>query len=1221
MPKTERRLVLLTTLVLAGLVLPPLAPSAAAQAQADLHVVHVTAGSPRYLVPATVTVTIENRGGVAMTGNWQLFLGWNGLEDRDCINAHEGVSDQVNTNKPCYYRHGPADGAIGAGERKVITVAWTPGGPQRGTGRIHAQIGPWGIQTEGQEDNPTPLPTENPAGNVASFSVTVHSPVVTAVPDRVPVTDGGNPNAPWRWEQVTRECETPQNLTTWGCRATPGREVRFAFNVTNAGTIADSYTGYVQFTNAQKEADLAAKGYRFNLSPQPVAVPRGATERVYLTVYVPETELRNHGVNLNVSDQDALRLRWYSSVNTDVHTSATRHCEGCTDPTLPTLYAGVRRGMNATTNETFKAIRPAESATFNVRVENTGNDEDTYNVTLVPGTAGFNDSWQPRITEPPRLRAGEAANATIDLVPPEDAPKGLYPFTLLVRSNGDPTIQKRIPFTADLLQKWGLASSLLPSSTQVAPGEKATYALTLTNLGNGMDNATLTLGGQPGGWDVGLSETRVRLAPFGSARVLLNVTAPPGTAAGTEARIKIDATSEGSNNPLGFPKEKAPEANALLTVLSRPNVDVTLEGASKKFVDAGASTDWTLVVRNTGNLASTFNVELKNPDTSWVATATPQTLTLNPLQQGSVSVSLRAPGDSLVGETLRVTAVVASASVPDRYDEETLVGAVSGSDLSVKSMVANTTTPYTGDPLALDIVVANEGNKAPPRNATLRVLLIQGGVERVIDEIDYPASELPGGRRFSARALWDTTGVEGPGVLVARIDPADAIREIDDSAASNEASLAIVLRTFDVSLTAPEGLSGRPGEKVTYGERPHVFLLRHRGNQPTEPVRVHVESEHGWIDPEKAQISLELPRGAEVPVPVELIVPQVPGAATDALRVTVVPTLRPNSVVSASVTTRVLDEEKPRVLDVDVTPAKARIGENVTIEALVRDATGVREVKARLVSPANDTSTLPMAHVGGDRWALRQSFTVAGDWRVFVEASDNAEPANVNVTLDDLVPFTIDPGSAPAIRLAEGQGTTIRSGTPVKLNVTDPLGVARAAYVIRGITYDMPRPFQIDTSAFPAGNVEVLVEAENVYGVKAQQRFNLTVDNTPPEVRKVTLDPEAPRANQDAILRIETDPNVESVEVLLRKDGRVLETRAATKKGPGLFELLLNPGEGDYVLDVTAKDAAGNVKLEEGAVQFSAKPKSPFEVPAPGIALLALALAGAALLAARRRAR
>ena len=80
----------------------------------------------------------------------------------------------------------------------------------------------------------------------------------------------------------------------------------------------------------------------------------------------------------------------------------------------------------------------------------------------------------------------------------------------------------------------------------------------------------------------------------------------------------------------------------------------------------------------------------------------------------------------------------------------------------------------------------------------------------------------------------------------------------------------------------------------------------------------------------------------------------------------------------------------------------------------------------------------------------------------------------------------VDPGSAPVIKLAEGQATTIRSGTPVRLNITDPLGVGRAAYVIRGITYDMPRPYQIDTSSFPNGTVEVAVEAENVYGVKAR---------------------------------------------------------------------------------------------------------------------------------------
>jgi uncharacterized membrane protein len=1214
---------------LALLALPALAAPASAQTgQADLQV-RLSVGVPRYLTATTITVTVENRGtrDFDTTQGWQIFVGWNGLGDGQCATRSEQATS-TNANAPCYVRFPPGvlNAPIRVGDVVTRTISWTPrGADQRGDGLLWGAIMPLGLSSDSYRTNPADLPGEDPAGNSRSIPVLVHAPQVRVVPAREDAPGTTSRNAFWRWEDVTQDC-LPANLTTTvGCRARPGSEARFAYTVHNLGTHTDSFIAdYVYGSEADRDA-VAAKGYRFRLSSEVVTLAPGASQTVDLYVAMPEAELRNQGLNLNgtADPSPAVWLRWYSRENPAVHTSATEHCTDqatCVDPALPTMVAGVVRGLNATSNETYRAVKSGHPATFNVRIENHGNDEDAYNVTLVPDRSDLNESWRPRVTSPGRVPAHAAANATLELLPPSEAVKGPYRFTLRVRSDGDATGQAvaDVAFVADLQQRFGVLSALLPSSREVAPGEKATYALTVTNLGNGQDNATIALSNLTPGWDVTLADPVLALPPLGTATTQLNVTAPPGTAAGARSEVKVLVTSQGTNGDPGAPLEKAPEVAATALVLSRPNPEMTLDGPAKRFVDAGAGTDFVLQVRNVGNVASNFTLAPENPDPAWVVAATPGHLVLGPLEGGAITVRLRAPQDARVGETLRVVLTIRSTSDDRMRDQETIVGAVSGPDLAVKAILPNATSPYSGDPLALDVVLANEGNKAPATNVTLRVLFIQAGVERVVGERDLSASDLPGGRRFTERIVWDTAGVEGPGVLVARIDPGDAVREIDDSAASNEAGVVLTLRTFDVTVTPPQGLSGRPGEKLTYGEKPHVFLLRHRGNAATEPVRVLVESQNGWIDPERASLSMDLPRGAEVPIPLDVLIPFRPGAPSDLLRVTVIPTLRPHGAVSATVTTRVLDEEKPVIVSATATPARVKLNQNLTLEAVVRDATGVASVKAHLVSPTNDTSVLPMAFVGGERWALAQTFNVAGPYRFFVEAVDRAEPPNGNVSRNDLVEFFVDPGSAPTIRLADGQATTLRSGTPVRLNVTDPLGVGRAAYVIRGITYEMSRPYQIDTSSFPAGTVDVAVEAENVYGVKTTARFTLTIDNAPPGIRSVTLSPEDPDVNQDALLTVETDAKVESVDVLIRKDGRVLETRAAERKGPGVFELLLNPGEGDYVLDVTARDAAGNVKLQEGAVSFSARPGSPFEVPGAGLLLVALALVGAAMLSRRR---
>jgi hypothetical protein len=250
------------------------------------------------------------------------------------------------------------------------------------------------------------------------------------------------------------------------------------------------------------------------------------------------------------------------------------------------------------------------------------------------------------------------------------------------------------------------------------------------------------------------------------------------------------------------------------------------------------------------------------------------------------------------------------------------------------------------------------------------------------------------------------------------------------------------------------------------------------------------------------------------------------------------------------------------------------------------------------------------------RYAATQPWTAAGSYGVTLAAIDNAPQANANDTHEVLARFTVTPGSVPAIALASGQSTTIRTGSPVKLVITDPLGIAKANYTVKGVTYDMGRNFTIDTSGFAAGSYDVTVTAENLYHVPGTARFSLTVDNTPPGIRVVTLAPTAPRAGEDVVVHVETDAKVTGVQVLVKKDGAVIETHDAVRKSPGVFETTLNPREGQYTLDVTAKDAAGNQKLSEGAVVFSAKAGS--VIPGPGLGLIVGALALLAL-ASRRR--
>lgn len=1198
--------------------------------QPDLVVLSVDVGSNRVRgIDAPVTIIVKNQGNGTFTAatGWQVFVGLDGYNEANCIEPGAG---QVQTASDCYQRVPPGDPrtSIAAGNTVTFTFMWnaTKGTVPNVPMYVHTEIGALGATPGDNSGNSCSGPdAPRCENNRQTWPIFVKAPGVRAVPlDRVePPTANSNVNTAWNFQDVPDEpCPVAPATLKIACRAPPGKLLVASYNLKNLGNAQDSFTGSVL-----DGEQLFARGYQFFFAPEVVTLGPNQEKEVRLQILVPETEVANSKVNINNTRSFA---RWTSSLNGAIHTDLESNpgCDEnngkliqdgfCQDPSLPSLIVGFKRDVNATSNETFRTVYTGEQATFNITLNNTGNAPDTYVIKLDRERMFINDSWLPSISNPGLVQPKTERNASISILPPANATNRSYTFDVLIQSAGDTngTTLRRLKFHAALDQRFGLAGAAdVPA--RIVPGEEVKYNLAITNTGNGIDNVTLDLQGTVFDWNARLSTSTLQIPPFETRTFTLTARPPPNTAENLEASFFVNATSEGPRD-MGFDQRvKAPPIQSRATVLRGPNMLLAVP-VNTTFIDPGKSFEYDVLVTNTGNVADNVSISAVPQHPDWVVTYTPNSTVLEPTGQAVFRVKVRAPGEAAVGETSKTFVSFQSTVNPALTRQTTLEGRVSGPDLFASGILADSGSPapYEGDLLTVSATVGNGGNKMPDRNVTLRVYFVQGGIERAIGERVFTPQELPAGRQFAVTFEWNTTGVEGAGMLLSRIDVGDRVSEIDETVGSNEATRAITLRTFDIRVVPAQGLSGRPGEKISYTEQPNVFLVEYRGNQPTEPVTIKIESEHGWGS---SEAQLALPRGSVIPILVTLDIPARPGAAQDTLRITVTPGLRPNAVVTASTTTTVIDDERPRIVAITVTPPSPKLGEDATIEAIVTDATGLSAVRAFVLTPANETMPVVLSPAGNDRFTRTQPWTVAGRYRVSIEATDGAQPANTNSTRELVGNFVVQPGSAPVVKLAEGQGTTIRTGSFVKLNITDPLGVAKASYTIKGITYDLARPaFQIDTSSFTAGTVDLAVTAENIYGAATTARFTLTVDNTPPGIRGVTITPAEPKASEDVTVRIETDAKVEAVEVLIKKDGAVVETRTAVRKAQGNFELLFNPGEGAYTIDVTAKDAAGNTKLAQGAVVFTSKPGSPFDVPAPGFALVALALAVAVLLARRR---
>lgn len=1254
------RIVAVTFVALLALQVLPAPASAQLGDGPDLKIEAVDAGggARTALVSAPVNVTVRNVGSANFPGTtgWMIFLGLNGVSNAHCIEPGAGTTatQPSPATSPCYIRVTPGNQqghslSIPAGEARTYTMLWDATREQANqSATVYAEILPLGGTPGGDMQSCTGPDgqVKDPRTNVApcennrhSTPIFVGEPGVRSVPKRQPSPSAvnGNTNSAWKETEVQDNvCPVAPAILDEGCKVRAGRSIAAAYDVTNVGTVDDSYTPSLVGNNVQ---NMLTAGYTFNFAPQTFSLGPGQKREVKLTIFIPENVTAEASTNLGTASEYA---RWTSTRAPVVDTADDQNpgCQKdpavrvyCVNPTLPTFVVDFRRAFNITANYTFDDMDLSETSEYQLNITNEGNAEDSFNITFVKNGGDFvgsiNDSWSPRIDgahcvgcDPaaPTAVLAKGANKTvrIQIKPPNNVTNGTHFFEVQVKSKGDTDGTApckrfeglnlvlsegscKVRFYAHVRQRWEI-DGFGDVAARVVPGETVVYNLGMTNNGNGYDNVTLELQTTVFGWDVRLSNSTLRLTPFNTTPFTLTVTSPPKTDENTIGAFFVNATPSGPQD-VPLQNRNGTSIESQMTIIRGSNIRLEAP-VNTSFVDAGAVVDFNVLVTNIGNIADNFTIPTPERPADWGVTVTPEFLDLQPNQQGTVKVSLRAPAAAEVGE--KATATLKARSTVDRSREKSLnlEARISGPDLFVDNVLVNSTNPYSGDPLEVSVVLGNSGNKAHDRNATLKVYFVQGGVERVIGELVYPALFIPGQRRLTETFPWDTTNVEGPGVLLARIDTDNNVKEIDDSAASNERTRALTLRTFDIKLTPAQGLSARPGEKLTYSESPNVFIARYDGNQPTEPVTIRFESEHGWLT-SRSELTLALPRGTPIPIIASLDIPTLPGAARDTLTMTVVPALRPEETLRASATTTIIDEEKPIVRAIIATPAAATLGETVAIEVLVEDATGASSATAYVTFPTNETSAVTLVKVAPDRFRGERTFTVAGRYRVAAEVLDAADPPNKNDTRLALGSFVVSPGSAPTIRLAPGQATTIRTGSPIKLDIRDPLGIGDASYSIQGVTYELNAPgFQIDTSTFQAGTIKINVTAENIYGVSSSQEFTFLVDNAAPGITRVTISPERPRANADVTITVQTEAKVEAVDILVKRDGQVVQTLNATKRGVGTFVATFNPSEGDYTIDVTARDAAGNTKLQDRAVVFSARAGSPLPGPAPWMLLV-----------------
>jgi uncharacterized membrane protein len=241
-----------------------------------------------------------------------------------------------------------------------------------------------------------------------------------------------------------------------------------------------------------------------------------------------------------------------------------------------------------------QSSQPGKVITYTLRLTNTGNAADTFNLSYVGN--GVNGQSEPSTVGPVNALSGANFNVVVKV---SDA--------ALLNSSDVVTV------TAVSVQGGGSASSVLtatatavytltltpPTGAQTAdPGGWVTYTVWLSNTGNAADTFNLTYAGDGSGAPNAVNSIGP-IGAFNSASFVVTASVPLTALAGSHSNLWVTGASQ----------HTSVQASILITTVANTvhNVRVSPTSAAQSG-QPGKVLTYTLRLTNTGNAADTFNL-------------------------------------------------------------------------------------------------------------------------------------------------------------------------------------------------------------------------------------------------------------------------------------------------------------------------------------------------------------------------------------------------------------------------------------------------------------------------------------------------------------------------------------------------------------------------------------------------------------------------------------
>jgi len=345
--------------------------------------------------------------------------------------------------------------------------------------------------------------------------------------------------------------------------------------------------------------------------------------------------------NLGVGESSQIRLNvssetegFYVVTVTANTTTAGGVKDEASITTTTTVSQAPVYGISLTVDKNSQTVNKNIDATYTITIQNTGNQPDTYNLTVV-NTRADSAILTGATTE--TLNAGASATRTLNV---KDSTSGTYDVKVIAVSQEEPSKQDSIT-TSTLVKGYGvLIIADTQSQTKKVGSSATTYTLTIKNTGNTVDSYALSV--TKNSDTASLSSSGItNLAAGATDTVTLTVI---NSAEGTYY-ANVTATSDGDNS-------KADNVNVSTTftpiAIDRYGLELSVSPSTKN-VEIDEDAFYILTVKNTGNVPDTFDLTK-----SGEGSLSTSSLTLSTGETGSTTLTVS--GASITTYTTTITA-------------------------------------------------------------------------------------------------------------------------------------------------------------------------------------------------------------------------------------------------------------------------------------------------------------------------------------------------------------------------------------------------------------------------------------------------------------------------------------------------------------------------------------------------------------------------------------